>query len=333
VINMRMFVLAAVFTWCGAVYSQRNGPLMPEDGAQLVEALPQVLKWAKKGGCPVVMGRGEYPNALWYAAQRFCNTGQGGGVIGYFSVDRWTGEVGTSPDRDEVFDSDALRELRRRLLRQRYAARLSMREAACLVRWTEGYQRAKAQNRCPALVLRSSCKEEFVFDLLVGCGGRTAEKVVRTYRVGRDSGEVRGQGDGHPVPFADVARVARARAKLLSCRNPARIDLGDAIALAKLVPRVVDAENKGLRPEVTHWPELSTFGRIWVHINTSRAAKPQDHFYLDVRVNVFDGAVQDARTLEVYDSILMDHWRRKILGVARERRQREVAEAKLICVE
>jgi hypothetical protein len=276
-----------------------------------------------------VMGRSEYPDALWFSVHRFCNAPLAGGNIGHFSVDRWTGEVGTSPDRAEVFDSDALRELRQKLLRQRSAARLSTREAACLVRWTEDYQRAKVQSRCPESALRSSSEGEFVFDLLIGCGGRTAEKVVRTYRVDRYGGEVSDQRDGHPV---SSAVVERARAALLSCRNPASIDLEDAIALARLVPRIVDAENKGLCPEVEHWPHLSTFGKIWIHLNTSCAAKPQDSFYLDVRVNAFDGAVQDARTLELYDSALMDHRRRQILAVAQERRQKEINEAKLICV-
>jgi hypothetical protein len=50
VTNMRMFVLAAIFTWYGVAYSQRKGPLMLDDGVQIVEALPQVLEWGKKGG-------------------------------------------------------------------------------------------------------------------------------------------------------------------------------------------------------------------------------------------------------------------------------------------
>lgn len=149
-INVRTSLLSVALVWSGIACSQGTGPLTPEDGAQITEALPEVLEWGKKGGCPVVMLRGEYPNVLWYSVHRFCSLSEGGGVIGHFVVDRWTGEIGTAPDNDKVFDSDTLRELRRRQLKKRYAARVSPHEAACIVRWMDEFQQARCETRCPS---------------------------------------------------------------------------------------------------------------------------------------------------------------------------------------
>lgn len=283
----------------------------------LVEQLPEMLDWQRRGGCPVAhltvarFSEGEFQG------RRHCNVAGVTNNINHYIVNLFTGRIRSGLDLETEYDSPALSKIRAEVLRRHRERLLTDVEAACLTEQTLAGGSIQGLFPCPRAgvfpvglsAFGLSTPHTFTVVVENRCEQAKTPESQEFFRIDRYSGMIE---DARTGTVYDSAKVVELRENLLASHRDAELSIDQAKSLVEHSPVFLDQRRHGSCPEVLPDTFAHSSSELWFTIR-SVCASAQEAAEIPVTVNVYTGAVIDPKSRHVFRSEALEALQRRML--------------------
>jgi hypothetical protein len=314
------------FILCVAPLAICQVRLSVEDARTLLEHLPAVAEARRIGRCPALELESLTENRITFVARELC-VSESSGLIGRFTVDRFTGQIREPASGEQNQRGRELKAVLDDLRRLRQRQQLTEADILCLAKHLSAVRLLDQEGGCPSLKALPGQDADAELVLSVRCREDHVMAPVQVIRIDRGTGLAKAGETGEPLDLADP----NLRSTLVAARALPRLTLGEARDLVGHTDAVTSISANRRCYQLR--PDPNSVGGHQYSFWLNAGCDPYWSRAEQLLVDFYTGEVRSGSSGRVLDSPTVVELRNMFVELARERQRAAEQAAKVSCYE